>query len=101
MILHVVSVSGGKDSCATLLLAMARFRRDRIIPIFCDTGNEHEAVYDYLDYLEGRLGIKIVRLKANFDQQISAKSMLLSRDRRTGRPDAVVPAIVRYGKRER
>ena len=51
-IVHVVSVSGGKDSLATLLLCLARFPRSRIDPIFCDTDNEHEAVYEYLTQLE-------------------------------------------------
>lgn len=48
---HVVSVSGGKDSAATLLLAIERFGIDSLEPIFCDTGNEHAEVYAYLDYL--------------------------------------------------
>lgn len=89
---HVVSVSGGKDSCATLLLAIARFGPDRIIAMFCDTGNEHQAVYDYLNYLELALDIKIVRLRANFDVEIANKRMFIARDRRVGR---------RYGRKLR
>lgn len=91
-ILHVVSVSGGKDSAATLLLALSRFRRDRVVPIFCDTGNEHEAVYEYLAYLEQALDIQIHRLRASFDDEIAAKRMFIARDRRVGReyPRAVV-----------
>lgn len=85
MIKHVISVSGGKDSAATLLLALERFNKDSIIPIFCDTGNEHEAVYEYLDYLEDRLGIKINRLTSNFDAEIANKRMFIARDRRTRR----------------
>lgn len=38
MIKHVVSVSGGKDSAATLLIALENCPRDSIVPIFCDTG---------------------------------------------------------------
>ena len=30
---HVVSVSGGKDSTATLLIALERFGRERVTPI--------------------------------------------------------------------
>lgn len=70
MIIHVISVSGGKDSTAILLLALARFPLYAIRFIFCDTGNEHEAVYEYLDYLEKTLGIRIERLRANFDREI-------------------------------
>ena len=37
---HVVSVSGGKDSDATLKIALNRCPRGTVIPIFCDTDNE-------------------------------------------------------------
>jgi 3'-phosphoadenosine 5'-phosphosulfate sulfotransferase (PAPS reductase)/FAD synthetase len=77
---HVVSVSGGKDSLATLLIAIARFGLARIVAIFCDTGNEHEATYAYLGYLEQRLGLKIHRLKASFDDEIHSKRMFVARD---------------------
>ncbi|RJF99038.1 phosphoadenosine phosphosulfate reductase family protein [Noviherbaspirillum saxi] len=79
-VLHVVSVSGGKDSLSTLLIALERFGKHRTVPIFCDTGNEHEAVYEYLAYLEERLGIQIIHLKANFDAEIAAKRMFIARD---------------------
>lgn len=82
---HVVSVSGGKDSLATLLIAIARVGVENIIAIFCDTGNEHSDTYAYLDYLEGALGIKIVRLKADFAERIAAKRVFIARDVRTGR----------------
>ena len=85
MIKHVISVSGGKDSAATLLLAVERFGTANLEPIFCDTGNEHQAVYEYLDYLEGALSIKINRLRANFDAEIAAKRMFIARDKRTRR----------------
>lgn len=85
MIRHVVSVSGGKDSLATLLIALHRFGHHRVIAIFCDTGNEHELTYAYLAYLEQALGIQIVRLKADFSEQIAAKRMFIARDQRTGR----------------
>ncbi|TJZ75616.1 phosphoadenosine phosphosulfate reductase domain-containing protein [Chitiniphilus eburneus] len=84
-IIHVVSVSGGKDSAATLLVALQRFGRHRVRAIFCDTGNEHQAVYDYLSYLELALDITIDRLKARFDQEIANKRMFIARDRRTRR----------------
>lgn len=87
MIKHVVSVSGGKDSTATLLLALENCRTDSIIPIFCDTGNEHQAVYDYLAYLEQALDITIIRLKADFSERIAAKRMFIARDQRKGRRD--------------
>lgn len=84
-IIHVPSVSGGKDSAATLELCIANCPRESIAPIFCDTGNEHDAVYEYLDYLEKTCAVRIRRLKADFTQEIAAKRMFIARDRRTGR----------------
>jgi len=93
MIVHVVSVSGGKDSAATLLLALERFGGHRVIPIFCDTGNEHDAVYAYLNYLENALGVEIVRLRASFGAEIAAKRMYIARDRRTRREYDTAPVF--------
>lgn len=84
-VIHVVSVSGGKDSTATLKLAVDRVGRENLIAIFCDTGNEHAAVYEYLDYLEQVLGVTITRLRADFSEQIAAKRRFIANDQRTGR----------------
>lgn len=77
---HVIFVSGGKDSTALLLLARERCPPGSVFSIFCDTGNEHQEVYDYLDYLEQRLGVRIHRLRADFTRQLLAKRMFIARD---------------------
>ncbi len=83
--IHVVSFSGGKDSLATLLLALDRVPRDRLRVLFIDTGNEHIATYEYLDALEIDLGIKIERRSADFSDEFAARRMRIARDQRVGR----------------
>lgn len=82
---HVVSVSGGQDSTVTLLIALERFGRGAVLPIFCDTGNEHDEVYRYLDYLDSRLGVSIQRLRADFTADIARKRAFIAGDQRVGR----------------
>ena len=82
---HVISVSGGKDSTATLLLALERVPREQIVAIFCDTGNEIPVTHEYLDDLESHLGIRIHRLKADLSAEIAAKRRFIARDQRTKR----------------
>ena len=94
---HVISVSGGKDSTATLLLALQRLPRDKIMAIFCDTGNEIPVTYDYLDDLENHLGIKIHRLKADFSAEIAAKRRFIARDKRTRREYRTAPVFDAQG----
>jgi 3'-phosphoadenosine 5'-phosphosulfate sulfotransferase (PAPS reductase)/FAD synthetase len=84
-VIHVVSISSGKDSTAIMLLAIEKHGKEACRFVFADTGNEHEEVDIYLEYLEKRLGVHVDRLKANFDRQIANKRMFIARDRRTGR----------------
>lgn len=69
---NVISVSGGKDSTATLLLAIER-GAENLQAVFADTGHEHPEVYDYLDYLEAKIGLKIRRIKPDFSHRIANK----------------------------
>lgn len=70
-IIHVISVSGGKDSAATAILALETQPRDSLRFIFCDTGNEHESTYEYVAYMGRHLGIDIVTLRAEFHEQMA------------------------------
>lgn len=72
MIHNIVSVSGGKDSTATLLVAIER-GAENLQGVFADTGNEHEATYDYVRYLEQVTGVPIRWVKADFSRQIERK----------------------------
>lgn len=70
---NVVNQSGGKDSLATALVA-----RELEVPnvefVFADTGHEHEITYDYISYLETKLGA-ITRVKADFSDRIKNKAI--------------------------
>ncbi|MEQ6763243.1 phosphoadenosine phosphosulfate reductase family protein [Pseudomonas aeruginosa] len=69
---NIVSVSGGKDSTATLLVAMAH-QVPNLRGVFADTGNEHELTLEYIDYLEQVTGVTIERRRADFSRQIAGK----------------------------
>ncbi|MDD1998083.1 phosphoadenosine phosphosulfate reductase family protein [Pseudomonas putida] len=47
---NIVSVSGGKDSTALLLLAVER-GAENLEAVFADTGHEHPQTYEYVRYL--------------------------------------------------
>ena len=87
--IFIAAVSGGKDSTATLLLAL-QFQKQHpdtlVYPTFTDTCWEHPAVYEYLDYLEAKLNIKIARIKSqkyeNLLDLIERKRMFPSATRR-------------------
>lgn len=83
--LHVVLVSGGKDSAAVATLAMARVPKDRLAMLFVDTGNEHPETYAYLDRLEDHFGLPIHRVKADYAQEMQARRAAIAGDSRTGR----------------
>lgn len=62
--LHIVSLSGGKDSTAMLLRMLEEGWPVDII-LFCDTGLEFEAMYRHVEKLEAYIGRPITRLKAD------------------------------------
>ncbi|MBK7002083.1 MAG: phosphoadenosine phosphosulfate reductase family protein [Rhodoferax sp.] len=69
---NVLSISGGKDSTAMLLLAIER-GTENMSAVFADTGNEHEHTYDYVRYLEMATGIPIQWVRADFKDRIARK----------------------------
>lgn len=94
-IVHVVSMSGGKDSTATAILALESHGQDACRFVFADTGNEHETTYEYaLHYLPRTLGIRVDVVRADFADEFATKRANLARIA-AGEPEAAV-----YGKRE-
>lgn len=61
---HIVSLSGGKDSTALLLMMLERgMQVDEAV--FFDTGVEYPEMYEHLDKVEQYTGMKVTRLKAS------------------------------------
>lgn len=76
MIANIVSVSGGKDSTALLLLALERTADP--IAVFADTGHEHPQTYEYLDYLRQALGVEIRTVRADFTRDFARKRQYIA-----------------------
>lgn len=73
-ILHVVSVSGGKDSAATAILALNTQPFDSLRFVFADTGNEDQQTIDYVAYMARHLGITITTLPPrDFSRELAGK----------------------------
>lgn len=66
--LHLVSLSGGKDSTAMLLRMIEEHMPIDLI-LFCDTGMEFEGMYHHLEKLEKFIGRPITRLKSEYSFQ--------------------------------
>jgi hypothetical protein len=72
--LAVVSMSGGKDSTATALLAIETFGPAHVRLVMADTGNEHDLTMEYaLDYLPAALGIPVHVVRADLTKRIENK----------------------------
>jgi 3'-phosphoadenosine 5'-phosphosulfate sulfotransferase (PAPS reductase)/FAD synthetase len=74
---NIVSVSGGKDSTAMLLLAVER-QPDNLSAVFADTGNEHPQTYEYIRYLSDQV-LPIQWVKADFTEQIQRRREMMQR----------------------
>lgn len=87
---HLISVSGGKDSTATYLKAIESGREFRAV--FADTGNEHDAVYQYIEDLPIKTGgPKIETVRADFTRQIAShRNHILEKWKGKGMSDSII-----------
>lgn len=88
-IANIISVSGGKDSTALLLLAIA-LETPNLQAVFADTGNEHQQTYDYVRYLAQATGVPIRWVKADFSFEINRKREKLLADKLPGWTDSAI-----------
>ena len=59
---HIVSVSGGVGSYFTLKRVLEKNNKEDVIAVFMDTLAEDGDLYRFLDDIERKLDIKIIRL---------------------------------------
>lgn len=55
------------------MLLLAIERGEEFQCVFADTGHEHEITYQYIEYLENKLGVTIQRVIADFTKDIERK----------------------------
>lgn len=79
---NMVSVSGGKDSTALLLLAIER-GVENLEAVFADTGHEHKITYEYVEYLNDNV-FPIKTIRADFSEAIERRRRRLIHIAETG-----------------
>lgn len=94
-IIHLGSLSGGKDSGTTAMVMQAEHGPEVCRYVMADTGNEEQITMEYaLDYLPRALGIHVHVVKADFTDEFATKRANLQRIA-DGEPESAV-----YGSRE-
>lgn len=77
--LHVVSVSGGKDSTALYLWAIEQFGPDGFRAVFADTGSEAPVTLNYIRNLPALAsGPEITWLKKDYSKRLAKKGLPVS-----------------------
>ena len=74
---NVVSLSGGKDSTAMLLMLLERGEPVADV-VFFDTGWEFPEMYEHLEKLEAFTGLKITRLRPRLPVDVERTSRPLT-----------------------
>ncbi len=78
----IVPWSGGKDSTASLLLALKAFGRGRIRVIYGDTGTEFPHSVEYVEFIARKLGIDYVVAYAGVDKALREGAPMPTHDNR-------------------
>lgn len=90
----ILSISGGKDSTAMLLLAREMGVKDMRL-VFMDTGLEHPFTYGYLEYLEEALDVRIERHRLDTAPLIEHKRKLVATKwRKEGVPEKDIERVL-------
>ena len=87
--IHVLGVSGGKDSTAMWLWAR-RTGLSPLVPLFADTKWEARETYEYLDLLESRLGPITRVISEGFEERTRRLGTFSSRVRKWCSPELKV-----------
>ena len=75
--INILSISGGKDSTAMYLLALEQ--GVEFLPVFADTGNEHEITLEYVSRLAERTGgPKVQWVKADLRRRVEARKAFIA-----------------------
>ena len=74
---YIVSISGGKDSTALLLFMLDTVPKEDIEVVFLDTEWEADETYEYLEYLEKELGIKITWIKSEGMESLCLRKKMM------------------------
>lgn len=69
-IIHLVSFSTGKDSQATLSVAIDKFGAKKVRAMVLDTDNESEAFQRHIEYIRSHTGVEFAVLKADFSDRM-------------------------------
>ena len=62
----LVAFSGGKDSHASLLLAVQKWGAKNVTAVYCDTQWEHALIYPFIEDVCKRLEVELVILQAEY-----------------------------------
>lgn len=74
--LHIVSVSGGKDSTALYCWAIDQFGKDGFLAVFSDTQHEHPVTYNYLRNLPQMAGGPPIHwVRSDFSEKVRQKGL--------------------------